>query len=445
MFSILEKNHPKRQIQLENQISFIPSVPKLICLMRQLCCLILIFGTVCQLSGQYDSYTWYREVEGVTQGGWHRIPIPGDMLPGLRDDMKDLRLMQLGEDTVETPYLLFSEGYSKSWEGVAIKELNERDGKFTFRYEGTVVPNRMKVEVDQRNFDLVFSLEGSNNRLIWDPVLSDVRILGVASADVSYVMNEVAFPQSDHKFYRLVWEDPLVQITGVSLGKVEEKEGVFQQVPVTDWEIVTDTDRKQSVVHLQLDYRRPVSKVVINLESDDGEFVRTVDFRYARQTIEETDGTKRYLWRDWEREVLSSYEPAEFQMEDVLTDYIEMTVFDQDELPLAIRSVEVYGLAYEMRAMCAGDLAYEVIYGSETARAPGASRTRPPSSIRTATLGPEKLIHPEDQKEEDGSPLGFMPSGSDSMAEWGRFAIGFFVALVLIFGIRFIRNRRSRS
>lgn len=359
--------------------------------------------------------------------------------------MKDLRLLQLGEDTVETPFQIYSEGYARSWEGVAIKELNERDGKFTFRYEGAIVPNRMKIETDQRNFDLNFSIEGSNNRLIWDPVASDLRILGIAGSDVSYVRNEVAFPATDHRFYRLVWDDPDVQITGVSLGKVEEKEGVFQQVPVNDWEIITDTDRKHSVIHVQLDYRRPISKVVVNLEGDDGEFIRTVDFRYARQTIEETDGTKRYLWRDWEREVLNSYEPAVFHLDEVRTDYVELTVFDQDELPLAIRSVEVYGLAYELRSMCAADLAYEVIYGSETARAPGTSRTRPPSSIRTATLGPEKLIHPEELESEDDSPLGLIPSSSDGAGEWLRFAVGFLVAVVLIFGIRFIRNRRKKS
>ena len=412
--------------------------------MRYILSLLILMGGIPSLVAQYESYTWYREVEGVNTGGWHRMPLPGEMLSKLRDDMKDLRLMQLAEDTVEVPFLLHSEGYSKSWEGVAVKELNERDGKFTFRYDGDIRPNRMKVEVDQRNFELTFSIEGSNNRLIWDPVASDLEIIGVVSSDVSYVRNEVDFPATGHKFYRLVWENQEANITGIALGKAEEKEGVYQQIPVTDWEISTDTDKKRSVIHLNLENRAPISRVVLNIEGDDGEFVRTVDFRYARQTIEETDGTKRYLWRDWGREVLSSYEPPVFQFDEVRTDYLELTIFDQDELPLSIRDVEVYGLAYEIRAMCAGDVTYEVVYGSETARAPGSSRTRPPSSIKTASLGPEKLIHPEEEMEDNDSPIGFLPDTSDGWSEWLKFGIGFIVAFALIFGVRYIRSRRSK-
>ncbi len=121
--------------------------------------LIFILATTTAFA-QFDQYRFYREVEGIQTGGWYRIPLPENLLSNLRDDMNDLRLMELGTDTVDTPFIIHSDGYSNHWSGVAVKELTERNGKFTFRYEGDVQPNKMKVEVDQRNYDFTFILLG---------------------------------------------------------------------------------------------------------------------------------------------------------------------------------------------------------------------------------------------------------------------------------------------
>lgn len=395
---------------------------------------------------QFDQYRFYREVEGIQAGGWYRIPLPQNLISGLRDDMNDLRLMQLSEDTVDTPFIIHSEGYSKNWSGVAVKALNERDGKFTFRYEGNITPDRMKVSVDQRNYDLTFSIEGSNNRLLWDPVASDLRIVGIVERDLSYAVNEVEFHPSEHKFYRLTWDNPAVAITGISLGKADIQTGVYQPTTVADWRIESNTDKKQSVIYIDFPERVPVSKVILTTEGDDAEFARTIDLRYTKQTITENDGSQRYLWRDWDRKILSSFEENIFHLNEVWTDHIELTIFDQDELPLAIREVQVYGLAYELRAMIAGDKAYQVIYGSELSRGPNTSRTRPPSSIKTATLGPEILIL-NDEVEEPSAPQFF---GGESESAFTPENIGLAIGFILLafFGIKrtqsFLRKRKNR-
>lgn len=409
------------------------------------CSLIFILATTTAFA-QFDQYRFYREVEGIQTGGWYRIPLPGNLLSNLRDDMNDLRLMELGTDTVDTPFIIHSDGYSNNWSGVAVKELNERDGKFTFRYEGDGQPNKMKVKVDQRNYDFTFDIEGSNNRLIWDPVVSGLRIVGMVERDLSYAQNEVDFPPSEHKFYRLTWDSPDVAVTGVALGKVDEKQGAYQIAPQANFRTETNTDKKQTVIYIDLKNRIPVSKIEISYQGDDAEFARTVDFRYAKQTITENDGSQRYLWRDWDRKVMSSLEDNSFHLNEAWTDHIELTIYDQDELPLAIREVNVSGLAYEIRAMLAGDKPYQVIYGSEKSRSPSASRTRPPSSISTATLGPEMLILKEEE-EERTSPQ-FFSGESESIFSVTNIVLVIGLLLIGFFGIKriqsFLRKRKNR-
>ncbi|MDP5170308.1 MAG: hypothetical protein NWR72_08675 [Bacteroidia bacterium] len=388
---------------------------------------------------QYPDHTYLREVSGIEAGGWYRIPIPQEMLSQLRPDMHDLRLMRLGEDTIETPMLIFSEGYSKSWTGVAVKELNEKDGKFTFRYEGEVIPNRLKVELAQRNADFAFDIEGSNNRLIWEPVSRGNRVIGVVDKNVSYGMQVADFPPTEYKFYRLIWDDPSVQITGVSLGKEEEKEGVYREYAVKSWKIVNNTARRQSVISIDLEQRVPVSMLSFDMEDEGSEYIRTVDLRYSRQTVTETDGSRQYLWRDWDRIVLSSLEAPIFHLDQVTTDHIEIIVYDQDELPLGIRDVKIGGLAFEIRAMCSSEYDYEVIYGSESPRSPDYTRSRPPSDIRTATLGPERLIRQDDEAGETKS-FGNSITGTAGgvWSNWGQYVIGFLVAAAILLGFRFL-------
>lgn len=410
-----------------------------------LSCLTFILLTTSGFA-QFDHYQFYREVEGIQTGGWYRIPLPENLLYTLREDMNDLRLLELGADTTDTPFIIHSEGYSKNWSGVAVKELNERDGKFTFRFDGDQQPNRMKVEVDQRNYDLTFDIEGSNNRLIWDPVASDLHIVGMVERDLSYAHNEVVFPASEHKFYRLTWDSSDIAITGVALGKSDQKEGTYQLASQTGFRTETDTDKKQTVLYLDLENRVPVSKIELTYVADDAEFARTVDIRYAKQTITENDGSQRYIWRDWDRKVMSSYEENIFHLDEVWTDHIELTIYDQDELPLAIREVQVFGLAYEIRAMLAGDKPYQVIYGSEQSRAPSASRTRPPSTINTATLGREILILKDE--EEDRNVPQLFSGESESIFSPKNIGLALGLILIAFFGIKrtqsFLRKRKKR-
>ncbi len=415
--------------------------------MRFLSCSLLCLLLPLCLHAQYDAYRFKREVQGIESGGWYRIPVPQDMFFRMRDDMNDLRLMQMGTDTVDTPFIIHSEGYSKNWSGVAVKEVASRTGAYVFRHEGNGHPNRIRVDVAQRNFDVEFSLEGSENRLVWNPVSSGVRMMGVVERNVSYVMNEAELPGSGYTFYRLVWDDPEVEVDGVALGRVAEDAGIYQPIGFRDWNVTTDTDKHQSVVVIDLPARVPVSKIRLDIGGADGEYIRTMDARYVRQTITENDGAQRYLWRDWDRKVLSSFEEPVFHFSEVRTDHIELILFDQDELPLAIQGIQVFGLAYELRAMCAGDAAYEVIYGSDNSRPSSTSRTRPPSNIRTASLGPEELIRPQDAEENtENSLFGEGKQTEENRTEWKGFLIGFLVALGGIFLLRFlIRRFRNRS
>lgn len=407
--------------------------------------LIFILATTTAFA-QFDQYRFYREVEGIQTGGWYRIPLPESLLANLREDMNDLSLLEVGTDTVDIPFIIHSEGYSNHWSGVGVKELNERNGKLTFRFEGGVQPNKMKVKVDQRNYDFTFNIEGSNNRLIWDPVASDLRIVGMVERDLSYALNEVDFPQSEHKFYRLTWESSDAAITGVTLGRVDQKEGTYQIAPQASFRTETNTDKKQTLIYIDLKNRIPVSKIELAYVAADAEFARTIDIRYAKQTITENDGSQRYIWRDWDRKVMSSFEDNIFHLDEVWTDHIELTIYDQDELPLAVREVQVSGLAYEIRAMMAGDKPYQVVYGSEQSRPPGVSRTRPPSTISTATLGPEMLIMNEEEERRSVPQL--LSGESESLFSLKNIAITIGFIFMAFFGIKwtqsFLRKRRNQ-
>lgn len=395
--------------------------------------------------GQQDQYRFARNVEQMQGAGWYRIPLLPDMFPYLSDGMSDLLLLGLGEDTLETPLTIHSQGYSKVWEGVGVKEVNQRNGKYIFRYDADASPNLLRVELSERNFDLNFQLEGSDFRLTWEPILSDVRLLGIVDPQVSFSKRDIPLPPVTHKYLRLSWEDPDIEVKSVALGKETITTGEYQSVPIRDWNMSTDTDRRLTTIRVFLPNKMPLSQLRLNLEDGRSEFVRMVDIKYVKQTITENDGSQKYLWRDWDRVVLHSFADPVFHLPQIFTDQLEITVYDQAELPLGIRGVEVASLAYEIRAMLSDDRSYEVWYGSQEARRVSALRSRAPEQLRTARLGPERQLSPaRDKGEGEGNGIrSLMMEQDNPVNEWGKFALGFVVAVVLILGMRFIGKRRK--
>src|SRR5690349_20560172 len=188
--------------------------------------------------GQSTDFMFKRKIEPVSAEGWAALTLPADIFSKINRDYSDLRIYQIGKDTVELPFLIKSKENEYSEEVVTLKELNKskKDGKLfvTFELPKGQSVNYLNLSFEEKNFNGTVTLEGSIDQQEWFEIIKDYRILSIQDEQVNFSATTLSFPQTNYRYIRAqIRTDLPTTFTSASFEKRSVVAGSFQTIQHT--------------------------------------------------------------------------------------------------------------------------------------------------------------------------------------------------------------------
>ena len=394
--------------------------------------------SVCSF-GQMSDYNYYRELRDVS-GPWHSITLPNDIFSKLNSTFSDVRIygIKSNGDTIEAPYLFQVAAGKSAKKEIGFKTLNtSHTGNgyyFTFEVPGEETVNQIRLEFENKNYDWLINLEGSQSQDEWFTILHDYRILSIKNVLTDYQFDKLRFPDSRYRYYRIsinAKDQPV--LSRASVEKTEYTEGQFRDYTVGKTEIVQNKKDRQTEIAIGLDMPVPVSKVRIRV-SDTIDYYRPVTFSYLTDSFQTDQGWK-YNYARLFSGTLNSMEANDFPFSSTILQRLRIVVHNQDNQPLHIDSVSVSGHVHALTTRLTEPASYYLTYGNKSAIAPEYDIARfvnnIPESPAPLAFGEEKTIGKD--KLPSAEPL-FM----NKMWLWA--ILGLVIILLGWFTIRMMRH-----
>jgi hypothetical protein len=398
------------------------------------------------LWGQGEEFQYQRDISGVRTDGYHVITLSPEVLARVAEGLADLRIQQVadsGEGGAMIPYLVERQEQVRNYREIPMTLINQaRKNNFSqavLRKEENGEINRIELVLSNNNFDVMATLEGSNNRLNWLTIQEDMRLVGISNGSVVYQYAQLNFPASDYRFFRVRLSDPSLTITQASLRMWQEEAGDYQPYQLKDWTVTNDTDAKTTLLQVQLADRYPVSRLQFRVGSQRDHF-RPARVRYVRQRVETEEGS-RAIWRDMADLTFSSLEEPLYYVPLQFTDELEITVYNQDNLPLDLQDVQVAGPVFHLIADLKRGQTYRLLYGAPALEAPNYDLVYLKNQILEgdlvpASIGPEtELISDADEQESEAATR----QGAENLLLW--IVMGVVIAGLGVITVRMITKR----
>ncbi|TRZ41179.1 DUF3999 family protein [Robertkochia solimangrovi] len=323
--------------------------------------------------GQFDAFGYKRSVQ-VKAGSWQKIALPDAIYGRLSEDLTDLRIYGLsGNDTLEVPYRIVNKKERISEDTIGYKILNRsRKGNeyyFTFEISEDQAVNFMDLNFSNRNFDWSADLEGSNDQKEWYTILEDQRMLSIKNSKADYRYTTLNFPDCGYKYYRLSFQsDKNPGLLHASLFRKEVVNGEFKTYKKLN--TVTRENRKSKHTDIDVTLKEPVpvSRVRITV-ADTNDYYRQVVVRGLSDSIRTQNGWV-YTYKELASGTLSSMGKNDLEFDDKVVKKLKITIQNNDNAPLVIRSLEVEGNPYALEARFAEPADYYLVYGGKHVQRP---------------------------------------------------------------------------
>ena len=310
------------------------------------------------------------------QGLVEVLPDPevfNEAAPGL----VDLRIVQ-GND-LEVPYQLVVEKSRRERRSI---QVSIRDLGFVPRQYSSFVAdlgqegllhNEIEVFTNSQNFQRDVIVEGSNDAQTWAVLQEGTKIFDFTRKERDFTVRDtrVHYPESTVRFLRVRiindGEEPL-DITGASVFSVAETLAKEVSFPASIIERTEDSINRTTLIVVDLGSNGlPTNRLEIQTPQ--------VNF-YRDVALEGTGDAPR--WSLIQRSgVLYSYDTPKFVGDKLSLNYPEatfrylrLTINNEDNLPLLIEGVEVFGVPRKLLFQSQPDASFHLYYGNPNARAP---------------------------------------------------------------------------
>lgn len=325
-------------------------------------------------SAQPATYHYKSGLSGV-KNTWHLFSIPPLVFERTQGRLTDLRIYGFkGKDTIEVPYILEESADQVMENEIDFRIINQSQTKegyyFTFITDPKEIINHIKLSFQQVNFDWTVNLEGSNNEEQWFTLLTGYRILAIQNSATHYRFTDLNFGDSKFKYYRLsikATEQP--RLNGAKILKTTTLKGTLNDIKEKSYQILTDAKNKQSIITVKLPHLTPVSCFKIGVAKD-FDYYRPVNIAYAADSISTNEGMT-YQYEHLYSGTMSVLENGEFKFKTTLGKHFRITIANNDNQPLHIRSMQASGPVYELIARFGPpDYQYGLYFGNKEVNAP---------------------------------------------------------------------------
>lgn len=400
------------------------------------------------LPAQMTDYAYQRPLSPVKSKGWHEIVIPEAVLSKLKEDLSDIRIFKLSpEDTIEVPFIIHTNGDVEEIAPVSFQMINQNksgdnESFVTLRPEVEMTINHIDLEIRPMNYDLLATLEGSNNRLKWFIIEEDIRLVGISNDQVNYHFSTLTFSDADYKFFRIKLNDAEAEIVKASVGRFVKTEGKYRPFTVTNQVVKNDVDKKTTEITLELKDRYPVNRLVFDMDSEK-DFYRAVSVSWLKESVETAEGVKE-VWRDFGGFTISSLEENVLDEATQFTNRLKITVYNYDDIPLDFREIKVFGPVYAMQTELETQANYMLAYQNPNAYLPRYDmmyfRNKIPEKLTPLSTGEESLIVKNDSED---AAAGEKAEAVTENLLW--MVMGLVILLLGFFTVKMLRNSSQKN
>ena len=316
---------------------------------------------------------------GLTEGDLVEVVPDPEVFNRAAPGLVDLRIIQ-GEER-EIAYELVVERGSRERRSfpVGIRDLGFVRGQFTsfiadLGQEG-LLHNEIEVFTNSQNFQRDVTVEGSTDATTWTVLQEGTKIYDFTLKERDFTARDtqVRYPESTVRFLRVKiindGEEPL-DITGASVFSVAETLAEEVSFPASIRERTEENTNRRSLIVFDLGSKGlPTNRLTIQTPH--------VNF-YREVVLEGTGDIDAPRWSLIQRSgVLYSYDTRKF-VGDKLTlsypettfRYLRLTIENEDNRPLPIDGVELFGVPRKLIFQAQPDASYKLFYGNPKARAP---------------------------------------------------------------------------
>lgn len=364
----------------------------------------LLFHAV-QLNAQENNWSYRRKLEMVQESTWHFVTVPSDMFSKISPSFNDLRLFNIGKDTIEIPYIVRIQETETTSESATLPVLNEsrKDGDYyiTFINSGKTL-NQLSLQFEESNYFATVKIQGSQNNRQWFDIADGQKIFSVNNAYESYTYNQLVFPASNYDYFR---------VTIQSQTELNFIRGGFQRQTTTAGNYRTINHRhtvrhnkksKQTIIDVTFDHLQPVSKIALAIPSS-SDYYRSASVEIMRDSVKTEKG-----WIENFQNVYNGYvtsiHPNEIEFDYQLAAAARIVINNLDNVPLEISNIKVEGPVVELVAsLSPGDIF--LYYGNASANKPLYDlehfTQNIPTILNAAPLGKEEHLL-EDREQPSG-------------------------------------------
>ncbi|MBC7426314.1 MAG: DUF3999 family protein [Bacteroidia bacterium] len=330
--------------------------------------LLLFAGVSVTLSAQMSSYNYRREISGIT-GQWHTLILPEDLFEKSYSHMNDLRIYGItkNNDTVEAPYLFKSLNATPKTEETGFKIINESHNANGFYYtllpELTIPLNDINLNFEEKNFDRLINLEGSENNKEWFTILENYRVLSIENEITRFHFSRLVFPEASFKYFRVLVKgnkDPQLSDAKMQRVKAAEQHLKTYSSKIKTTELKTN---KQTIADIALLHAVPLSKITIDV-SDKFDYFRNISISYLSDSFK-TDLGWKYNYSALTTGSLNSFEKGSFEFNEIITKKLRITIENGDNEALNISNISVEGTVPELLVRFTKNADYFLCYGNK--------------------------------------------------------------------------------
>ena len=348
----------------------------------------------------FGQTTYFHPISGV-ENQWHTIDLDENILDKIKTNLSDVRIFSVNaqQDTLEVPYLIERlederKIISKAF-GIINKSNKGTRHFFTIKVDAQTTINEIVLQFSNQNYNWKVKLEGSHNQKEWFTILSDYRILSIKNQQTDYKFNTLSFPTSNYTYYQISFdsaEEP-ASISG-TIRTVEEIAGRYLNYPAI-FSVEQDKEKKESVIHLVLKQRLPISDVELVVDNS-FDYQRPLQIEALVDSVKTAKGW-RYNYKTIGRSYLSSLGKSSFKTKEVFTNRLKLTVKNYDNPALNITSAKIRGLQYQLVARFdAIGNEHLLSYGNKKSRKPTYDivnfRSTIPANPKSLTIGKGTVI-----------------------------------------------------
>jgi hypothetical protein len=246
---------------------------------------------------------------------------------------------------------------------------NSRGYFFTFEIPVKQAINRILLNFNERNYDWLIRLEGSQDQQEWFTILDKFRILSIKNEYTDYSFSKLDFPKSNYKFYRVLIGckgEPELESAKIEYNAIED--GQFRTYKQVATRIVQDKEIRETKVDVELKLPVPVCELTVFVNSVK-DFYRPVYISYLVDSTKTTKGWKQNFY-SIASGTLTSMEKNKFSFTSTVIQKIRIQISNYDDQPLTIDSVCVKGNLYELAARFPDSASFFLAYGNPTALKP---------------------------------------------------------------------------